>query len=125
MLAGDAAGLVDPITREGIFFALRSGQLAAAALGTRDPGRRYAEAVCDELHDELRRAAILKAGFFKPRFIHLLIDALGDSNAIQRVMVDLIAGRQPYRGLRRRLVGTMELGWIIRALTAPRSRCAS
>ena len=34
MLLGDAAGLVDPITREGIFFALRSGMLAAAALAS-------------------------------------------------------------------------------------------
>lgn len=125
LLAGDAAGLVDPITREGIFFALRSGQLAAAALGGRDPARRYAEAVRDELHDELRRAAILKAGFFRPRFTHLLIDALDDSAAIRGVMVDLIAGRQSYRGLKRRLIGTMEIGWMIRAITARRSRRAS
>jgi flavin-dependent dehydrogenase len=33
-LVGDAAGLVDPITREGIFFALASGQWAAEALAT-------------------------------------------------------------------------------------------
>ena len=122
LLAGDAAGLVDPITREGIFFALRSGQLAAAALCTRDPARRYAEAVRDELHDELRRAAILKAGFFRPRFIRLLIDALDDSAAIRNVMLDLIGGRQPYRGLKRRLIGTMELGWMMRALTARRTQ---
>ena len=31
-LVGDAAGLVDPITREGIFFALASGQWVADAL---------------------------------------------------------------------------------------------
>ena len=43
MLLGDAAGLVDPITREGIFFALRSGSLAAAALaGIRSVARRTA-----------------------------------------------------------------------------------
>ena len=76
MLLGDAAGLVDPITREGIFFALRSGMLAAAALGSGSPARAYADAVRDELHDELRRAARLKAGFFRPRFTSLLIDAL-------------------------------------------------
>jgi len=45
MLLGDAAGLVDPITREGIFFALRSGMLAAAALRDRDPARAYTETV--------------------------------------------------------------------------------
>ncbi len=32
LLAGDAAGLVDPLTREGIYYALRSGELAAQAL---------------------------------------------------------------------------------------------
>jgi flavin-dependent dehydrogenase len=117
MLLGDAAGLVDPITREGIYFALRSGILAAQAMGSSDPARAYASAVGDELHDELRRAARLKAGFFRPRFTHLLIDALTRSEAIRGVMIDLIAGRQPYHGLKRRLLGTMEIGLAVRALT--------
>lgn len=116
MLLGDAAGLVDPITREGIFFALRSGILAADALCSRSPERRYAESVRDELHDELRRAARLKAGFYRPRFTRLLIDALDRSAAIRDVMIDLVAGRQPYSGLRRRLLATMELGLMLRLL---------
>jgi geranylgeranyl reductase family protein len=119
MLLGDAAGLVDPITREGIFFALRSGILAADALGTSSPARMYAERVRDELHDELRRAARLKAGFYRPRFTRLLIDALEQSAAIREVMIDLVAGRQPYRGLKRRLLGTMELGLMLRLLITP------
>jgi geranylgeranyl reductase family protein len=113
MLLGDAAGLVDPITREGIFFALRSGMLAAAAVGSGSPGRTYAEAVRDELHDELRRAARLKAGFFRPRFTALMVEALSHSAGIRDVMIDLIAGRQPYRGLKRRLLGTMEFGLAV------------
>ena len=116
MLLGDAAGLVDPITREGIFFALRSGMLAAAALATASPAKTYADAVGDELHDELRRAARLKAGFFRPRFTGLLIDALERSAAIRGVMIDLIAGRQPYAGLKRRLLSTMELGLMLRVV---------
>jgi geranylgeranyl reductase family protein len=116
MLLGDAAGLVDPITREGIFFAVRSGLLAAAALAARDPARRYAESVRHELHDELRRAAWLKAGFFRPRFTSLLIEALQQSEAIRRVMIDLVGGRQSYRGLKRRLLATLEFGLAWRAL---------
>jgi geranylgeranyl reductase family protein len=116
MLLGDAAGLVDPITREGIFFALRSGMLAAAALSRAAPARAYADAVKDELHDELRRAARLKAGFFRPRFTSLLIDALNQSDAIRDVMLDLVAGRQPYHGLKRRLLGTLEFGLMVRVL---------
>jgi flavin-dependent dehydrogenase len=116
MLLGDAAGLVDPITREGIFFALRSGQLAAAALATSSPQKVYADAIRDELHDELRRAARLKAGFYRPRFTRLLIEALNQSPAIQNVMLDLVAGRQPYRGLKRRLLGTLEVGLMWKVL---------
>jgi len=116
LLLGDAAGLVDPITREGIFFALRSGVLAAAALRASEPERRYDEAVRDELHDELRRAARLKAGFFRPRFTSLLVAALRESAAIREVMIELVAGRQSYRGLKRRLLGTLELGLAWRAL---------
>ena len=119
MLLGDAAGLVDPITREGIFFALRSGMLAAAALGTAAPQRVYAGAVRDELHDELRRAARLKAGFYRPRFTRLLIDALNQSAPIRDVMLNLVAGRQPYRGLKRRLLGTLEVGLMWRVFISP------
>ena len=121
MLLGDAAGLVDPITREGLYFALRSGILAARALGTSSPGEAYAERVRDELHDELRRAARLKAGFYRPRFTRLLVDALDHSAAIREVMIDLVAGRQPYQGLKRRLLGTMEIGLMLRLLTSSRT----
>jgi len=117
MLLGDAAGLVDPITREGIFFALRSGMLAASSLTSGSPGRAYRDAVRDELHDELRRAARLKAGFFRPRFTSMLVDALTQSAGIRHVMLDLVAGRQPYRGLKRRLLATMEVGLMWRVLT--------
>jgi flavin-dependent dehydrogenase len=119
MLLGDAAGLVDPITREGIFFALRSGQLAAEALRGSAPGG-YAERVRDELHGELRRAARLKAGFYRPRFTRLLIDALDQSRGVREVMIDLIAGRQPYAGLKRRLLGTLEFGLLLRLATKGR-----
>ena len=116
MLLGDAAGLVDPITREGIFFALQSGILAARSLQGASPGAAYTEAVRDDLHAELRRAARLKAGFFRPRFTTLLVDALNQSDDIRAVMIDLVAGRQPYRGLKRRLLGTLELGLAWRTL---------
>jgi geranylgeranyl reductase family protein len=115
-LAGDAAGLVDPITREGIFFALQSGAFAAQAAMSGDPARAYAARVNDAISPELRRAAQLKAGFFRPGFARLLVDALRHSDAIRRVMADLVAGRQSYDGLKWRLAKTLELGlawrWI-------------
>src|SRR3954447_1211676 len=124
MLLGDAAGLVDPITREGIFFAMRSGQLAAQALGAHDSARAYKAAVCDELHAELRRASALKAAFFRPRFTRLLIEALNHSAAIRAVMIDLIAGRQDYATLKRRLLGTLEFGVMMKLIGLKRGRPA-
>ncbi len=110
MLLGDAGGMVDPITREGIFFALTSANLAADSLaGNGDPTSRYTRLVHQRIYPELIRAARLKARFFTPRFVGLLVRALEGNRAIQSVMSDLIAGRQPYEGLRRRLLATFEV----------------
>jgi geranylgeranyl reductase family protein len=113
MLVGDAAGLVDSITREGIFFALQSADAAAEAiLAGADPAARYDAALRRDVYPELRHAARLKAGFFQPRFTRLLVAAL-ERPAIAAIMADLVAGRQSYRGLRRRLLRTLEvrLAW--------------
>jgi geranylgeranyl reductase family protein len=118
MLLGDAAGLVDPITREGIYFALESGSFAASSMSGVDPARAYGARVRDSIHPELRRAAGLKAAFFRPRFTRLLLDALDSSAAIRAVMIDLIAGRQPYSTLKRRLIGTLEFGLMAKVLFA-------
>ena len=61
------------------------------------------------IHAELIRAARLKDWFFTPRFTGLMIRALEESAAIRHVMADLIAGRQTYHGLRRRLLMTLEV----------------
>ena len=113
LLAGDAAGLVDPITREGIYFALRSGQHAADALGGDDASRAYDLRLRSEIYPELMRAARLKEGFFRGTFTHLLVDALRHSARVRDVMADLVAGRQPYATLKRRLIATLEvrLAW--------------
>ena len=118
LLVGDAAGLVDPITREGIFFALQSGQLAADALTAgRDVAAAYRASLAGEIIGELRRAARFKATFFKPAFIRLLIEALNHSEAVRGVMADLVAGQQPYQGLRRRLARTFEVRLAWKLLT--------
>jgi geranylgeranyl diphosphate/geranylgeranyl-bacteriochlorophyllide a reductase len=106
-LVGDAAGLVDPITREGIYFAIASGQWIADALND-DDVRRYDARARDEAIPELTHAAQLKAGFFRPAFTGLLMRSLQRSDAIRGVMADLIAGRQSYRSLKWRLVRTFE-----------------
>lgn len=116
LLLGDAAGLVDPLTREGIYFALRSADLAAEAIvsSARAAPSAYAARVREEIHPELRRAASLTARFFQPAFARLLIDALERSAALRDVMGDLLSGRQTYHGLRRRLLRTLEFGLAAR-----------
>ena len=97
MLLGDAAGLVDPLTREGIYYALalrpvgsrgaRHGPQRAGAAGI------YAERLRAEIQPELARAARLSGLFFSPAFSALLVDALRQSAGIRDVFVDLVAGR--------------------------------
>ena len=116
LLLGDAAGLVDPITREGIFFALASGQWAADAWLSGGGPDAYTARVRDEAAPELARAARLKAGFFRPAFTGLMMHALQQSPGIRRVMADLVAGRQSYAGLKSRLLGTFEWRLALRAL---------
>jgi len=115
---GDAAGLVDPITREGIFFALQSAVFAADALSSSSPvpARMFAERVRQEIGVELARAARYKAGFFHPYFTHLLMDALRSSQRVRAVMADLVAGVQGYADLKWRLAKTLEVGLAWRLL---------
>ena len=109
-LVGDAAGLVDPVTREGIYFALQSAQFAADAIAEEGPdvARRYIDRVRDQIAVELARAARLKAAFFRPQFTSLMIEALRHSEGIRATMRDLVAGRQEYISLKWRLLKTFE-----------------
>jgi len=109
-LVGDAAGLVDPITREGIFFALASGQWAAEAMAADLDLTEYAARVRDEAIVELARAARLRSMFFTPSFLALLVTALQESASVRAVMAELVSGRQSYATLKWRLLKTLEVG---------------
>ena len=61
MVVGDAAGLVDPFLGEGIYYAIRSGQLAAEAviryLKEKIPLSTYEDAVKKEMYPEFNAAS--------------------------------------------------------------------
>ncbi len=61
LLVGDAAGLVDPFTGEGIYYAMRSGLLASQAIveGEEGAAKRYRRLVQAEFQSDFRGAAIL------------------------------------------------------------------
>ena len=113
MLLGDAAGLVDPITREGIYYALQSAEAAARSLGAADPAARYTTELRATVIEELLRSARFKARFFRPAFMGLFVSALQRSGRIREVAADLISGQQTFRHLRRRLLATLEWGLMV------------
>jgi geranylgeranyl reductase family protein len=75
LVAGDAAGLLEPWTREGISFALRSGALAGAAAAT--DVASYAPAAARELGPELAAGRRALAAFARhPRVVHEVMRSL-------------------------------------------------
>jgi flavin-dependent dehydrogenase len=77
IVAGDAAGLLEPWTREGISFALRSGTWAGEAAAAEDLDRsldRYVRRVQDELGAEQRTGAELLRTFERrPGLVHTVL----------------------------------------------------
>jgi geranylgeranyl diphosphate/geranylgeranyl-bacteriochlorophyllide a reductase len=102
-LVGDAARLVDPLTREGIYYAMLSGDLLAEALIAGRP-EDYTASWARQGAFELSWAAAHGGPFFDRRFIERMVFLCAASPSIARVLSDLIAGRQSYRTLKRRLI---------------------
>jgi flavin-dependent dehydrogenase len=103
-LVGDAAALADPITGEGIYYALRSGALLADTLASDGSASRYPERLLADFGHELLRAARLKPRFYAPGFARRMITFGARSPAIRSVLGDLVLGEQGYAGLKRRLL---------------------
>jgi geranylgeranyl reductase family protein len=103
-LVGDAAALADPITGEGIYYALRSAELLAEILCRDGTPRRYPERLVEELGGELLTAARIRPRFYAPGFASRLVRYAERSPAIREVLGELVLGHQGYRGLKRRLL---------------------
>jgi flavin-dependent dehydrogenase len=103
-LVGDAAALVDPITGEGIYYALRSALVLADTLRVEDSALRYPERALEDFGRELLKAAALSDRFYAPGFSRRMIAYAAQSQAIRNVLGDLVLGDQGYVGLKRRLL---------------------
>ena len=104
LLAGDAAALADPLTREGIRYGLLSGLWAAASLLEGRP-ETYPDRLEAELGEEMGKAARARDLFFDDPIGQWMVPVARLHPGIRRVLGDLLACRQGYTGLKRRLLG--------------------
>jgi flavin-dependent dehydrogenase len=105
-LVGDAAGFVDPVTGEGIYYALKSAELLAQALSSRT--RDYDELWRAGFGAELRRAAEMQHRFYRGRFAgasitERMVQFGRWHRGIRETLRDLVAGEQGYIDLKPRL----------------------
>ena len=102
MLAGDAAGLADPVTAEGISIAMHSGALAARAIlsggGARDVEQAYSRDLRREILSELRIARLVAHVLYRrPRIGRALFEHAGQH--LCEAMADVYLGRRSYTSL--------------------------
>jgi geranylgeranyl reductase family protein len=129
MAVGDAAGLVDPITGEGLYYAVRSADLAAGALLCEDsaPADRageYRRSLRQDFAGDLEFGSrlakrIYRGSFFFQPVPTRMVQFARRSPRFSAIIQDLFAGRQPYSGLRRRLLRNLngslyEMGMSLR-----------
>ena len=106
-LIGDAAGWVDPITGEGLYYALRSGELLADSLISGQP-ELYPRRVHDDFSADLQVAARIARNFYHGRFLGgavttRMIQFIGRSTTFRAMIADLFSGAQNYASLKKRL----------------------
>jgi flavin-dependent dehydrogenase len=110
---GDAAGLVDPITGEGLYYALRSAELAARTLlsdvsSLAERVNQYRRSLQRDFALDLEFGSRLARRIFHGRFLlesvpSRMVQFTRRSPRFSAIMQDLFAGRQSYRELKRRL----------------------
>ncbi len=94
LLAGDAASLVNPLTGEGIFYALLSGRLAgAAAVGPGDPGSSYRRGLDRELGTHLSHTTLLAKVTAHRRVLDAGVRAAGRRPAAMDALIEVGLGR--------------------------------
>jgi len=114
VLIGDAGGLADPATGEGLDYALRSARLAAEALADAAGFASYPAAARDAFAGEMRRAVVIRRWLYRPSVADWLIrgarrsprralllmalcDAINEHGSVRAALARALAGRLPDR----------------------------
>jgi geranylgeranyl reductase family protein len=114
MAVGDAAGLVDPVTGEGLYYAIRSADLATRALLSEvgeptEKAGQYRQSLRRDFAADLEFGSRLAKRLFLGRFLfgsvpERMVQFTRRSPRFSAIVQDLFAGKQPYLGLKRRLL---------------------
>jgi len=114
LLVGDAAGLADPFSGEGIFSAVRSAQIASSALeealkGNCDSLKLYEEAIDRDLMPELECSRLFRAFFnLRPSHYHRKI---ASQDRWWNAMAKIMRGEKTFLDIKKKLgpVGSLLL----------------
>src|SRR5438874_4598937 len=106
-MIGDAAGFVDAITGEGIYYSLRSAELLANAL-QQNASEKYPGFAREDFLPELEHASRIAGRFYAGDWmggevIERMIQLTARSTQFRELMRDLFAGTQEYSDLRKRV----------------------
>jgi len=105
-LLGDAAGFADPVTGEGIYYALRSAELFSEAYLEGQP-LDYERRWRADFGRDLRRASQMRkrfyGSFWGAPFTERMIEFARTHRGIRKVLGQLVAGDQGYVNLKRTL----------------------
>jgi geranylgeranyl reductase family protein len=138
LAVGDAGGLVDPITGEGLYYAMRSGDLASqVALNESqsfaEKAQVYRNLLRQEFAADLEFGAAIARRVFVGKFLFSTVPArmvgfVRRSPRFRAMIEDLLAGTQPYLGLKSRLLknlnGTLQeviMTFFLKKLIAERT----
>src|SRR5271166_6284762 len=107
-LCGDAAAWVDPLTGEGLFYAMRSGELLGRALAEGCP-EKYQARVRASFSAELEFASRIVRRFYRGSFLGSavttrMVQFLQRNAMFRQLMSDLFCGTQDYTTLKQRVL---------------------
>jgi flavin-dependent dehydrogenase len=108
-MIGDAAACVDPLTGEGLFYALRSGELLGRTLAEGCP-EKYAVRMKAAFSAELEFAARIVRRFYRGSFLGTsvttrMVQFMRKSPVFRQLVGELFSGAQDYTTLKQRVLG--------------------
>jgi len=118
LAVGDAGGLVDPITGEGLYYAMRSADLASQVVlddahAPAEKASAYRTLLTHDFAADLAFGALIASRVFVGRFLlgtvpQRMVQFLRRSPRFYDLMQDLVAGSQSYLGLKSRLLRNLQ-----------------